>query len=333
MNSTYLDLGFVVHIDSYPSGVHKYAVRVTASENRLTSITRTQIADYLRIKQISWAGRQEEQDFLARCYQLEDLPSYDHRFHNAAGDIWQHRTNNPHDWDDYWVFGDERFELINGDDSVFLRFLAETLHPALMRSEEEVLSLLAFYNEKINRDGYELFQIDSISTLPIFGFRELGKSFHGDRPEIDLSAISPENRAVIHEHLERIKQNLNIDQSSAISTCKNLLESLLKIILDENQISYNGKRDDLPKLYHQVSLFLETSPSQFPLENEVDTTNKKILGSLANIVQSIAEVRNLVGTGHGRTEAVSLNSAQTRLILNSTVSIIEFILETYEMRN
>lgn len=66
---------------------------------------------------------------MKRLYDLEKLPSYDSRFKNAQGDIWQHTVNN----DDYelgWVFEDDRFCLSAGnDDKYLLDFLCEMFHP------------------------------------------------------------------------------------------------------------------------------------------------------------------------------------------------------------
>ena len=41
------------------------------------------------------------------------MKSLDSRFDNAAGDIWQHRINNPNDWPDNWIYYDERFNLLD----------------------------------------------------------------------------------------------------------------------------------------------------------------------------------------------------------------------------
>jgi hypothetical protein len=71
---------------------------------RITQITRRDIADAMMVEQINWAGRLEEQDFLARLFDLGSLPSTDGRFKNAGGDIWQHRVNHPTDWNHDWVF-------------------------------------------------------------------------------------------------------------------------------------------------------------------------------------------------------------------------------------
>lgn len=61
---------------------------------------------------------------------LKSLPSYDSRFSNAEGDIYQHTISN----DDYlygWVIKDERFQLENGDDETCLKFICEIFHPAV----------------------------------------------------------------------------------------------------------------------------------------------------------------------------------------------------------
>jgi hypothetical protein len=92
---------------------------------KITSITRRDILDSLAAENVSWSGRLEEPEFLSRLFDLSALPSTDNRFKDAAGDIWQHRVNNPEDWPDDWVFSDSRFSLANGDDEAFLRFLCK----------------------------------------------------------------------------------------------------------------------------------------------------------------------------------------------------------------
>lgn len=89
---------------------------------KISLLTRRDIMDSVVAEKVNWSGRLEESEFLSRLFDLQSLPSTDYRFKNAAGDIWQHRVNN-FDWDDDWVFYDDRFNLMNGDDEVFLRFL------------------------------------------------------------------------------------------------------------------------------------------------------------------------------------------------------------------
>ena len=95
----------------------------------ITEITRQAIIDELLVGRIWWWGRQDEVSFLNRLYRLSELPSYDMRYADAAGDIHQHCVNND-DWPAEWVFTDPRFELAT-DDEKFLHFLAATVHPAV----------------------------------------------------------------------------------------------------------------------------------------------------------------------------------------------------------
>lgn len=78
--------------------------------NRITEITRSKIFDSILIENINWHGSLEEPEFLSRVFDLRNLPSYDSRFKNMEGDIWQHRINN-YDWEDNWLFSDDRLNL------------------------------------------------------------------------------------------------------------------------------------------------------------------------------------------------------------------------------
>jgi hypothetical protein len=71
---------------------------------QISQITRRDLVDALMGEGVAWNGRLEESEFLSRIFDLDSLPSTDSRFKNAAGDIWQHRVNNPMDWKDDWVF-------------------------------------------------------------------------------------------------------------------------------------------------------------------------------------------------------------------------------------
>lgn len=137
------------------------------SRNEITEVTRRRIVDYYTVAGVSWAGRLPESDFLARLYDLTELPSQDRRVANAAGDIRQHREN-WNDWPDDWVFYDERFNLLYASDVQFLRFLCETVHPVVRMDPNETEVLVSRYNEELKSDGWKLQRSDSISGLPVF---------------------------------------------------------------------------------------------------------------------------------------------------------------------
>jgi len=97
---------------------------------KISQLTRRDLLDSIAVEKVNWCGRLDETAFLSRLFDLQKLPSTDPRYKDAAGDIWQHRINN-YDWEEDWVFHDKRFNLLEGDDEVLLRFLCETLHPVV----------------------------------------------------------------------------------------------------------------------------------------------------------------------------------------------------------
>lgn len=116
-------------------------------------------------------GKLSEMDFLKRIYDLKSLPSYDSRFDNAEGDIWQHTINN-NDYEDGWIFEDERFGLLNGDDEVFLKFLCTVFHPAVRNESGWWEEFLKSTNDLLRADGYELYPECKISGRDVFGWRK-----------------------------------------------------------------------------------------------------------------------------------------------------------------
>ena len=134
--------------------------------------TRRDIFDVLRIRDVDWHGRLDEVEFLGRLWNVDELPSHDSRFENAAADIWQHRVNNL-DWDRDWVFADARFNLFECSDDLFMRFIAETVHPAVRTDAREAEELVGEFNEHLRHAGWQLASGPSIAGRPTYLPQEL----------------------------------------------------------------------------------------------------------------------------------------------------------------
>ena len=119
----------------------------------ISEFTRRDLVDFFVLEKVDWAGRHEEPDFLARMFDVHNMPSTDGRsqFNTAYKDIRQHRVNN-YDWDDDWVFTDSRFDLLHCEDETLLRFLCETIHPAVRPDPQEVQRLRQKYNALLAAD-------------------------------------------------------------------------------------------------------------------------------------------------------------------------------------
>lgn len=128
---------------------------------------RRNILDGLRIDNVSWSGKLGDVEFLQRVYDLTKLPSYDSRYKDAAGDVWQHRVNN-YDWEEDWVYSDNRFALIDGPAETFLRFLSEMVHPVVRPDRNEALTLVQQFNDQLRQDGWRLVEEERIAGRPRF---------------------------------------------------------------------------------------------------------------------------------------------------------------------
>jgi AbiJ N-terminal domain 3/Abortive infection C-terminus len=302
-----------------------------ATQRSISEITRRDAFDMLTLDGINWAGRLEEPDFLARIWDLADMRSTDGRFKDAAGDIWQHRVNNPQDWEDDWVFTDGRFDLMHGDDETLLRFLAEMVHPAVRPDEDEARSLVESINKKLAADGWALVEVDQVSGRPIFA----GRRIKGARQPTTALKLPGYKRLrdpqVFHEHLRRIDAGLANDPPAAIASSKELVESVCKVILDDYEIEY-GHKEDLLDLYKAAAKALKLSVDSVPDSARGSQAAQRAARALTSAVQSLAELRNELGLGHGRNAASKALTRHARLAFNSASAVAEFLLDTWHQR-
>lgn len=140
----------------------------------ISEVARRDIFDFLTLSETRPSGRLQEDEFLARLYDLNQLPSMDWRFQSALGDIRQHRVNWD-DWSDDWIFYDQRFNLLHVPDDEFMRFLCETVHPVVRPDEDEALELVNKYNEILAHDGWKMVPDGKISGRSVFYPRKLGQ--------------------------------------------------------------------------------------------------------------------------------------------------------------
>lgn len=133
---------------------------------------RQNIVDGLKLEKVAWFGTLDDVEFLSRLYDLNGMPSNDSRYKDAAGDIWQHRFNND-DWENDWVYSDDRFKLLDGSAEAFLRFLCEVVHPVVRPSRDEAIKLVSHFNDQLRQAGWEIFEEEFIAGRPRFSYRPL----------------------------------------------------------------------------------------------------------------------------------------------------------------
>lgn len=298
---------------------------------RITQITRKDLFDAIIVEGIDWAGSLEEPEFLARVYNLQEIRSTDQRYPDAAGDIWQHRVNN-YDWEDHWIFHDSRFQLMNGDDEILLRFLAETVHPIVRSDVTESQRLAQLYNEFLRKDGFELAEKTRISGKPIYIGRNIGTaSMPGMTSAKEV--FSGTDLVYVAQQITRMEAAVNNDPSLAIGTAKELIESCCKTILAERGITI-GTSDDVPKLVKATVKELKLTPSDIPDEVKAAESIKKLLSNLATVASGVAELRNKYGTGHGKEGSTrGLSSRHAKLAVGAASTLAVFLVETHREQN
>lgn len=294
---------------------------------KITQITRRDIIDALTVEKISWSGRLEEAEFLSRLFDLVALPSTDHRFPDAAGDIWQHRVNN-FDWNDDWVFYNSRFNLMNGDDETLLRFLCETMHPVVRPDPTEAERMCQLYNQYLRNDGFQIVEKTRLSGKPIYIGRYVGVAA---TPAVAAArdTLGGTDPGYVAQQITRMEAAVASDPALAIGTAKELVETCCKTILNERGVAFS-RSTDLPELAKLTIKELALTPSDIPDTAKAADTVKRLLSNLATITQGIAELRNQYGTGHGKAAgSKGLAPRHAKLAVGAASTLAVFLVETH----
>lgn len=311
-----------------PAKILKKEWRVQASS--LSRQIRRNILDGLRLERVNWNGTLDDVEFLSRIFDLTLLPSFDTRYKNAAGDIWQHCINN-NDWDADWVFSDSRFELLDGRVDTFLSFLCEVVHPVVRPDRDEALKLVAHFNDQLRPAGWEIFEEERIAGRPRFAYRIF--TLDGKRSVLRAHTVAEAlDAGSMAKAIERLERAVDVDPDLAIGTAKELIESCCKTILTKRGVPF-GKADDLSTLTKNVAKELQLVPEGITDEAKGAENIRLILRNLTQLTNNLAQLRGLYGTGHGRDGKYrGLQPRHARLAVASAVAFIDFVAETYRER-
>ena len=191
-------------------------------------------------------GKLSEIDFLKRIYDLKALPSYDNRFENAEGDIWQHTINND-DYENGWIFEDDRFELLNGEDEVLLKFLCSVFHPAVRVENSYWKEFLDEINGLLRNDGYELYPESKISGRDVYGWRKYD-------PEASALFIPFSQRHEKEIKAKKLKLTLNMKTRNQIYK---LIEKYSTVYRETDETGWNYDITTSECIFRDISQFYQ----------------------------------------------------------------------------
>ncbi len=142
------------------------------------------------------------------------------------------------------------------------------------------------------------------------------------------------NSDYISNQLRRINESLATDVMLAIGSAKELVETISKTILDERQIHYSNS-DDVGDLVKKVRKALKLLPDDIDDKAKGSKIIKVLLSNLGNIAHVMAELRNLYGTGHGKSgqHKGGLSQRHARLTVGAASTLVTFLYETHLERD
>ncbi len=153
-------------------------------------------------------------------------------------------------------------------------------HPMCGTKDEYAERKLSILMRCLERDGF-VWENGKISAV-------------ANNPTIDglIEAAGILDSHVLRQQIDRIRNAIDDDPDLAIGTSKELLETTCKTILADYGVTADSNWD-LTRLVKEARAVLKLVPEDVPDSAKGAETIKRILGSLAQIPQGIAELRNL----------------------------------------
>lgn len=173
----------------------------------------------------------------------------------------------------------------------------------------------------IEKDGFKYQEGKIISIGKTIALKEIA--------DTSIALDVPE----LHRQIDRLQDAVEDDPGLAIGTAKELVETTCKTILEDRGISYD-ENEDIAKLIKKTRKVLGLVPDSVPQSAKGAETIRRLLSNLGNITQGLGELRNLYGTGHGKSgKTRGLSARHARLAVGAASTLAVFLFETHEERN
>jgi len=137
--------------------------------------------------------------------------------------------------------------------------------------------------------------------------------------------------AALHDHIQRIEHSIEKDPAQAIGSAKELAETVAKHVLEqygEDPEQY----DTFPRLAKAAIGKLDLAADAIGDADKGATAMKMVIGGLGSVAEGTAALRNLYGTGHGRTRSSGAQVRHARAVVGACHTLATFMLETLEAR-
>ncbi|MFD3836712.1 abortive infection family protein [Streptomyces sp. NPDC058642] len=175
-------------------------------------------------------------------------------------------------------------------------------------------------------------QVEDFLDLPVWlrtSEPDLYTKLYGGPLPVDALQAAAAKLGVtdVDEHAVRIRRGLREDPAQAIGSAKELLETVLKSILGLHGTGKETKLE-VPALIKKANVQLGLNAGGVLGSDAAAEQRRKVLGSLAQVVTSTAELRNAgFGTGHGISQRPELDVPTARMVVDAAVTVAHFYME------
>jgi len=176
-----------------------------------------------------------------------------------------------------------------------------------------------------------------LSSLARDGYAFDGVQFLVTATHSHLDAISVSTAALdapeLHRQLERLRSSVETDPALTLGTAKELVETVCKTILEER-----GKHPapdwDVGRLVKETREVLKLLPTDIPDAVKGADAIRRLLSNLGAVAQGLGELRNLYGTGHGKSgKRRGIEPRHARLASGAAAALVTFLLDTHWERD
>jgi len=200
-------------------------------------------------------------------------------------------------------------------------------------SEEDRQHLARLLNEILRPEGWELvLGRKRVAGARVYVASPIADDRRGLAEAAEEVAFQLDSEYVSRQ-IRRMETAIDSDPDLAIGTAKEFIETIAKSILDERTISYEDDAS-VTGLVRAVAEELDLVPDRVSDEQRAARSIKRVLGALAATVQGLAEIRNTLGTGHGKKAKTSpLSPRHAQLAVGAAITLGSFLFQTHEERD
>jgi hypothetical protein len=189
---------------------------------------------------------------------------------------------------------------------------------------EELLDALRLHGSFNSADDGQ--RIDGLRSALKHAGWEL--SADGRLEQLGKIDLETGGRLALNEQLDRLRRNID-DPAALLGGAKELIEAIAKFVLEEGGLPPDP-RIPFPGLIDLSFERLALLPAVVSESAEGTKQIREIYRSAKKTVVAVNELRNLQGTGHGRTLPTGVTTEAARYVIREATHVAELMLTTHD---